>query len=410
MKEKYEITSLENSENKASLRFLDEHVAKKTAKYHGSFPAYEPTPLHRLKGLAKYLGVKDLYLKDESFRFGLNAFKVLGGSYAVVKIIAQRLDMEVEDLPFEVLVSKEIKEKLGDITFVTATDGNHGRGVAWAANQIGQNSVVYMPENSTQERLENIRKENAKADILPMNYDECVRYANKMAEENGWIMIQDTAWEGYEAIPTWIMQGYLTMAYEAYLQLSLHQSVPTHIFLQAGVGSMASAVTGFFASVYKQNLPVVTVVEPAKANCLYQTAKYGKGEDLVFVTGEMDTIMAGLACGEPCTIGWNVLHSYARHFLSVPDSTAAHGMRILGNPLKGDERIISGESGAVTIGVVSQVMERPDLQYIKERIGLNSDSVVLCISTEGNTDALRYRELVWDGLYPNEEELSWNKK
>lgn len=410
MKEKYEITSLANSENKASLRFLDEHVAKKTAKYHASFPAYKPTPLHRLKELADYVGVKDIYLKDESYRFGLNAFKVLGGSYAIVKIIAQRLDMDVEDLPFEVLVSKEIKEKLGDLTFVTATDGNHGRGVAWAANQIGQKSVVFMPENSTAERLENIRKENSQAEILPMNYDECVRHANKMAEENGWIMIQDTAWEGYEAIPTWIMQGYLTMAYEAYLQLTLDQAVPTHIFLQAGVGSMASAVTGFFASVYKNNLPVVTVCEPVKANCLFQTAKYGKGEELVFVTGEMDTIMAGLACGEPCTIGWNVLASYASHFLSVPDSTAAHGMRILGNPLKGDPDIISGESGAVGIGVVSQVMNRPDLQYIKDRIGLNSDSVILCISTEGNTDALRYRELVWDGLYPNEEELSWNNK
>lgn len=402
MQSTYQIASLENKDNKASLTFLSERVAKQTAKFHSSFEQYEPTPLHRLKNLAKYLGVKDIFLKDESFRFGLNAFKVLGGSYAVVKYIANKLGMSVDELPYEVLISDEIREKIGELTFVTATDGNHGRGVAWTANQLKQKAVVYMPKGSTQERAENIRAENAVCEILEGNYDDCVRHANQMAEEKGWIMVQDTAWEGYEDIPTWIMQGYLTMAYEAYLQLTLAASKPTHVFLQAGVGSMASAVTGFFASVYGDDRPIVTIVEPNQADCIFRSAKEG---GITFVTGSMPTIMAGLACGEPCTIGWDVIRSYATHFLSVPDSAAAHGMRILGNPLKGDPKVISGESGAVTMGVVSQLMYRDDLQEIKETIGLNEDSVVLCISTEGNTDALRYRQLVWNGLYPNDENL-----
>ena len=400
MQKRYEIASLDyQGEDKASLTFLSERVAKQTVKFHSSFEHYEPTPLHRLKGLADYLGVKDIFLKDESFRFGLNAFKVLGGSYAVVKYIADKLDKSVDELPYEVLISDEVRKQIGELTFVTATDGNHGRGIAWTANQLKQKAVVFMPKGSTLERAENIRAENAICEVLEGNYDDCVRHANQMAEEKGWIMVQDTAWEGYEDIPTWIMQGYLTMAYEAYTQLVLAASKPTHVFLQAGVGSMASAVTGFFASIYENDCPVITVVEPNEADCLFRSAKEG---GITFVTGSMPTIMAGLACGEPCTIGWDVLKTYAKHFLSVPDSAAAHGMRILGNPLKGDTRVISGESGAVGMGVVSQLMQREDLKEIKEKIGLDENSVVLCISTEGNTDAIRYRQLVWNGLYPNE--------
>lgn len=396
----YKIATLDNKKDEASLGFLGERVAQQTTKFHASFAQYEATPLSRLKSLAKYLGVKDIFVKDESYRFGLNAFKVLGGSYAVVKYIANKLGKTVDELPYEVLVSDEIRKEIGELTFVTATDGNHGRGIAWTANQLKQKAVVYMPKGSTEERAANIRAENATCEILEGNYDECVRYANQMAEEKGWIMVQDTAWEGYEDIPTWIMQGYLTMAYETYTQLTLAAARPTHIFLQAGVGSMASAMTGFFASVYGDDMPVITIVEPDKADCIFRSAQAGGIE---FVTGSMQTIMAGLACGEPCTIGWDVIRAYAKNFLSVPDEVAAHGMRILGNPLKGDDRIISGESGAVTMGVVSQLLQREDLADIKNTIGLNEDSVIVCISTEGNTDALRYRELVWNGLYPNVE-------
>ncbi len=353
-----------------------------------------------LKELAKYLGLKDLFVKDESHRFGLNAFKVLGGSFTIGQYIANKLGKNIEELPYNTLISDEIKKELGEITFITATDGNHGRGIAWTAEQLKQKAIVYMPKGSAQERVDKIRAHGAFCEVTEMNYDDTVRFCNDLAEKNGYVMVQDTSWEGYEDLPRWIMQGYMTMAYEAYLKLKEQNKKPTHIFLQAGVGSLASAVTGFFSSIYPDDKPVITIVEPDKAACLYKTAKADDG-GLHPVTGEMNTIMAGLACGEPVTIGWGVLHANCENFLSVPDATAAHGMRVLGNPLNGDERIISGESGAATAGVVSQVMKLDELNEMKEKLKLDENSVVLCFSTEGDTYFDHYRDVVWNGLYPN---------
>lgn len=391
--EKFQIVHNENKEVKFDIDFLSLESARKVRQFHESFPMYEATPLAKLKKLSEAVGLKNIYVKDESYRFGLNAFKVLGGSYAIGNYIAGRSKMDIGELPYEKMVSNEIREKLGELTFVTATDGNHGRGVAWTANQLKQKSVVYMPKGSSQERLENIQAEGADASITEFNYDEAVRLADKKARENGWVMVQDTAWEGYEDIPTWIIQGYGTMALEAYEQL---KEKPTHIFIQAGVGSLASAVTGFFTNAYPEDKPIITVVEPDKADCVFRTAKANDGE-LHFVTGDMNTIMAGLACGEPCSIGWNVLRSYADYFISAPDYTAAKGMRILGNPMGDDDRVISGESGAVTLGCVAEIMTNSKLSEIKKELKLDETSVVLCFSTEGDTDKENYRAIVWDG-------------
>ena len=389
---------------KYPLDFINDVVAKEAYEYHKSFDAYSETPLVELKELAKLLGVKSIYVKDESYRFGLNAFKVLGGSCAIGQYIAGRLGKHIRDLSFRELISDEVKEKLGDITFITATDGNHGRGVAWTAHVLRQKSIVYMPKGSAQERLENIRKLGADASILDCNYDECVRRANAEAEKHGYVMVQDTAWEGYEDIPTWIIQGYATMAYEADLRLKEQKVVPTHVFVQAGVGSMASAMTGYFSAAYPDKKPCVMVVEPALADCLYRTAKANDG-DLHFVTDDMNTIMAGLACGEPCTVAWKVLSSYADHFISVPEYMAALGMRVLGNPLKGDERVISGESGAATAGPLVEILRRDEYRELKEKLGLNEDSVVLLFSTEGDTDFDHYRRVCWDGLWACPEDI-----
>ena len=184
-----------------------ENVAKARA-FHESFPQYSVTPLVKLDHMAAYLGLKEVYVKDESYRFGLNAFKVLGGSFAMARYIAKQTGKDVSELPYNVLTSDELRKEFGQATFFTATDGNHGRGVAWAANKLGQKAVVLMPKGSTQTRLNNILKEGAKATIEEENYDECVRMANAMAEktENG-VMVQDTAWDGYEEIPAWIMRN-----------------------------------------------------------------------------------------------------------------------------------------------------------------------------------------------------------
>lgn len=363
--------------------------AQKALAFHSRLDGYEPTPLRKLDVLAASLGISGMYVKDESKRFGLNAFKGLGGSYALGKVIAEKMGRAVGDL-------SDIPE--GSFTFVTATDGNHGRGIAWAAKNLSQHAVVYMPKGSSKERLENIRALGAEAEITDLNYDDTVRFAKEQAEKNNWILVQDTAWEGYEEIPSWIMQGYTTMALEAAQQLG--DTVPTHIFLQAGVGAMAGAVTGFFSNYYSEKPPKIIIVEPDRASCLFKTAKADDGA-LHKVEGDLDSIMAGLCCGEVCTVGWEVLRHHAGYFFSCPDYISADGMRVLGNPLKGDEPVISGESGAVTSGLVYHLMTDEDLAQFRETIGLGEDSVVLCISTEGDTDRENYRHIVWDGWYRN---------
>ena len=396
MREEFKVVQYERKSGpKYNLDFLNLESAKKVQSFHASFPVYKETPLVELKHTAKSMGLGNIYIKDESYRFGLNAFKVLGGSYAIGNYLAKRLGKSIPEMPYEKLVSGEIKRELGDITFVTATDGNHGRGVAWTAKQLQQKSVVYMPKGSAEERLMNIRAEGADASITDLNYDEAVRLANSQAEQKGWVMVQDTAWEGYEDIPGWIMQGYGTMGYEAYMQLP---EKPTHIFLQAGVGSMAGAVAGFFASVYGGDRPIITIVEPNKADCIYKTAEAADGK-LHFVTGDMDTIMAGLACGEPCSIGWNVLRDYADNFISCPDYAAAQGMRVLGNPEAGDTKVVSGESGASAFGCIAEIMRDKTLVELKNKLKLDENSKVLFFSTEGDTDKENYKSIVWDGAY-----------
>ena len=198
--------------------------------------------------------------------------QVLGGSFAMARYIAKQTGRNISELGYETLTSEELHREFGEATFFTATDGNHGRGVAWAANKLGQKAVVHMPKGSSLTRLENIRKEGATATIEEVNYDECVRIAAKEAAEtpNG-VVVQDTAWEGYEEIPSWIMQGYGTMAMEAAEQLQkAGVKRPTHVFVQAGVGSLAGAVQGFFANLFPDNCPTTVIVEVNKADCLYR--------------------------------------------------------------------------------------------------------------------------------------------
>lgn len=386
------------SGEKCCLSFLGIEQAKQIRQYHATFPMYEPTPLVCMPETAAMLGLGNVYIKDESKRFGLNAFKVLGGSYAIGHELADMLGKRMEEVGCALLTSPETKNQLGDITFITATDGNHGRGVAWTAAQVGMKSVVYMPKGSARERLENIIAAGANASITDMNYDDTVRLACAHAKEKGWVLVQDTSWDGYEKIPKRIMQGYCTMALEALEQLP---GKPTHIFLQAGVGSMAGAIAGFFASVYGEERPKIVIVEPDKADCFYRTAEANDGE-LHCVSGDMDTIMAGLACGEPCALAWNILKHCADHFVSCPDYAAAKGMRILGNPAGNDVRLISGESGASAFGCAAEIATNPDLAGLKEELGLDEHSRVLFFSTEGDTDKANYRAIVWNGKYPSE--------
>ena len=323
------------------------------------------------------------------------------------RFIAQELDRDISELPYSVLSSVKLREEFGQATFFTATDGNHGRGVAWAANRLGQKAVVRMPKGTTKTRFDNIAKEGATVTIEECNYDDCVRMAAAEAAktEHG-IIVQDTAWEGYEEIPAWIMQGYGTLVREADEQLKADGiERPTHVFVQAGVGSLAGAVVGYFAHKYKDNPPVMAVCEASAADCLYRSAVEKTG-NLVNVTGDLETIMAGLACGEGNTIGWDILKNHVTVFASCPDWMSAKATRIYANPLENDPHIVSGESGSVPLGFAFTALHDADAKDLKEALKLDENSTILVISTEGDTDPVRYREIVWDGLYGTDESLS----
>ena len=370
-------------------------TVEKAKGFHEKFPQYEPTPLHALDQLAKKLKVEKIWVKDESKRFGLNAFKVLGASYAMGRFLAEKLSKPITEITFEDLRSEEIQKQLGDITFTTATDGNHGRAVAWTAQQLGQKAVVYMPKGSAQKRLEAILETGAEGYITDLNYDDAVRLAAQNAEKYGWQLIQDTAWEGYEKIPLWIMQGYATIAREIEEQLQ-QQGVekPTHVLLQAGVGSFAGAIQGYFAHRFGKDCPVTIVLEPEEAACIYLSALKGDGEPHA-VRGDLSTIMAGLACGEPNPVGWEILRDYGDAYFSCHDYTAERGMRILANPLPGDPKIVSGESGAVGIGWMSILREEKDYEGLCRALRIDEHSKILVISTEGDTDPENYQKILW---------------
>ena len=403
---KWTVNHVPGSDDKF-LDLMSEENVTKANEFHKSFPQYSVTPLQKLSALASYLGVKGIYCKDESYRFGLNAFKVLGGSYAMGRYIAKELGRDISQLPYNVLSSDKLREEFGQATFFTATDGNHGRGVAWAAKRLGQKAVVRMPKGTTKTRFDNIAKEGAEVTIEEVNYDDCVRMAAAEAAktEHG-IIVQDTEWAGYEEIPSWIMQGYGTLVLEADKQLKENGvDRPTHVFVQAGVGSLAGAVVGYFAHKYKENPPVMVVCEASAADCLYRSAVQADG-NLVNVTGDLQTIMAGLACGEGNTIGWDILKNHVTVFASCPDWMSAKATRIYANPLENDPHIISGESGSVPLGLAYTALHDEDAKDLKEALKLDENSNILVISTEGDTDPVRYREIVWDGLYGTTESLS----
>ena len=380
-----------------------ENVAK-ARSFHRSFPQYSITPLASLDGMAKHLGLGSLFVKDESYRFGLNAFKVLGDSFAMARYIAQQMGRDVGEMTYDYLTSEAFRQEFGQATFFTATDGNHGRGVAWAANKLGQKAVVHMPKGSAKSRFDNIAKEGAKVTIEEVNYDDCVRMAAaEAAETKHGVVVQDTAWAGYEEIPAWIMQGYGTMANEAAEQLrQLEVNRPTHVFVQAGVGSLAGAVVGYFTNLYPNNPPKFVVMEAKAADCLYRGAVAGDGDPRI-VDGDLTTIMAGLACGEPNILSWDILRNHVSAFVSCPDWVSARGMRMLGMPMKGDPSVVSGESGAVGMGLISAIMEDDTYRDLREHLELDRFSQVLMFSTEGDTDPEKYWRILWDGEYSTAE-------
>jgi len=398
----YALTYLINTPKGGSIPdAFSEDLSEKVLHFHRQLPGYQPTHLIRLRNLAQSWGIAEILIKDESTRFGLGAFKVLGGSYAVARLLCQKLGIDIQTIGFDYLTSDAAQKRVGHITLATATDGNHGRGVAWVAEQLGLQAMIYMPKGTARSRVENIRCHGATVEVTALNYDDTVRLCSHRARENGWHVIQDTAWEGYEDIPRWIMQGYMTMCVEAIRQMreqGVHR--PTHVFIQAGVGAFAGAMVGYLARLFQDDPPCFIIMEPNNAACLFSSAAAGDGLPHT-VSGDLSTIMAGLACGEPNAFAWNILWDFVRCFICCDDFVAANGIRILANPLENDEAVEAGESGSVGVGLLDLLANTADFGVLKQALKLGPGAKVLIFNTEGATDPENYREILWHGKYPS---------
>ena len=352
-------------------------------RLHRMAPGYAPTALRALPELAQRLGVRAVYVKDESTRFGLKAFKGLGGIYAMFRMLCEALALDPKETTLDDLRRPPCSDAIRGMHFATTTDGNHGKGVSWAAGVFGCQAHVFMPKGSVEVRAQAIRDAgNAEVTITDMGYDDCVAWTGETAARRGWKLIQDTSWPGYEDVPLWIMQGYTTLFYEALNQM---EAQPTHLFLQAGVGAMAGAIAG--AAVESCRIPpVIATVEADTVACFQESFRAGDGRPHR-ATGSCETIMAGLNCAVPCTIAWDILGGCAVGGFACSDEVTKRGMRLLRR-----EGIVSGESGAVTAGLLDALAEQKNAPLLAEA-GLDRDSVVLLISTEGDTDPENYRSI-----------------
>ncbi|MEX3943286.1 diaminopropionate ammonia-lyase [Paraburkholderia sp. BR10937] len=343
----------------------------------------EPTPLWDLSGAAAQLGVARIGLKDESFRSPLGSFKALGAPIALMRLI-MRLWPQQEIDPRK-LIEGRYGEMVTNLTVISATDGNHGKALAAAAQSIGCNCVIVLHANVSAEREAAIAAYGARIVRIAGNYDESVEHAAQLAKTNGWHVVSDTSYDGYEAIPRDVMQGYGTIAAEVIEQSG---DAWTHVFLQGGVGGLAAGVASYLWEHQGAARPRFIVVEPRQADCLYQSAIAGCAAK---ATGSVDSVMAGLACGETSPLAWQILEPCVDNFMLIDDEDAVEAMRSLAAGAAGDVPVVSGESGAAGLAGLAKLMREPELA---RAAGLDANSRVLLISTEGATAPGVYAELV----------------
>ncbi len=352
-----------------------------------SWSGYAITPLHSLPGLARSAGVASLHYKDEGSRFGLGSFKALGGAYAVARllcrVLGQRLGRSVSHA--QLRTDPALRLACADITVTCATDGNHGRSVAWGANMLGCRCVIYIHATVSEGRKAAIERYGAQVVRTSGNYDDSVQQADRDAKTNGWFVISDTSYPGYMDIPRDVMQGYQLMVHEA---VSALPQWPTHVFVQAGVGGFAAAVCAYFWERSTEQRPVFVVVEPQQADCLLQSARAGT---VVAVKGDLDTLMAGLACGEVSLLAWDILNTGANAFCAIPDAAAVDTMRLLASAQGGDPVIVAGESAVA--GLVAALLTAQD-STARTALEMGPDSRVLLFGSEGDTDPALYQQLV----------------
>ncbi len=334
-----------------------------------SWPGYAATPLVRLDGLARSVGLAALWYKDESGRFGLKSFKALGGAYAVRRVLERQA------------------RPARDVTVTCATDGNHGRSVAWGARLAGCKCVIFIHATVSEGRAAAIRSYGAEVVRVPGNYDDAVRRAAAEAARHGWFVVSDTSYEGYRDVPVDVMHGYGVMAAEILRQLPADE-VPTHVFVQVGVGALAAAICASFWLAWGPRRPRLVAVEPVRADCLLQSIAAGRP---VAVHGGLETVMAGLACGEVSELAWEILCEGADFAVAVGDDWALEAMRALAGPCDRDPAIVAGETGAAGLAALLAALDRAEP---RTQLGLDTGARVLLLGTEGDTDPEIYRRIV----------------
>ena len=335
---------------------------------------YHPTPLHRLRALASELAVRDIYYKDEGPRFGLGSFKALGGAYAVKRLLQNQ--------------GAGTDDKHVPMTVTSATDGNHGRSVAWGAKRFGLPCQIFIHAEVSAEREQAMRDLGATVSRVDGDYDAAVAACRRAAAEYGWQIVSDTSWPGYTATPGDVMAGYGVMAAEINQDLT---EAPSHVFLQGGVGGLAAAVAAAMRQHWGVESPRLIVVEPALAPCLIASARAGKA---TAVKIEAETLMAGLSCGEPSLLAWEILAEEAADFLTVPESLVGASVRLLARPRGGDPVIAAGESA---IGGLAGFIAAARQPALRDRLGLDRDARILLIGSEGVTDRASFDRLMAEG-------------
>ena len=355
---------------------------------HQNIPGYKATPLLELPEEAEVLGFKNLFIKDESQRFGVKAFKPLGASYAVFKFLKNHLmKNEGVQLNVDLFSNPEQLKKINPFTFCAATDGNHGKAVAWAARQLFQKAVIFMPANASTERVKNIKAENAEVKLVKGTFDDCVKACADEALKNGWQVISDTAYPGNMTQPIDIMEGYKTIFLEIEMQLGADGfSKIDLLILPAGVGGLAASGAGFLTVKYGEKRPVLLIIEPDDSDCFLCSINAG---ETVQSPGKQESMMVGLACGIPSLTSWPICRDTVNAFLAIPDKWAVQAMKKYA-----ENGIISGESGSAGLAGLLALTNSLSLMQLKKDLNINKDSNVLCINTEGDTDPKVYKRYI----------------
>jgi diaminopropionate ammonia-lyase len=342
-------------------------------------PRHTPTPLYSLPTLATRLGLGEIRIKDESQRFGFGAFKALGGVVAVYNVLSGAVgDAYHVNATFADVMNGKHKEVTSKYVFSTASSGNHGRSVAAGAKLFGNRCFIFLPKFTSAEKEAAIRQRGAEVIRVDGDYETAVAECKRRSEKEGWTIISDTSWDGYDSVPRSVMRGYCVLVHEAIVQWP---QAPTHVFVQAGVGGLAAAVIGYLWAVLPENgggRPTFIVVEPESADCWFQSNLAGKP---ALASGNADTVMGGLACREISPVTWPVVGEATDWFMTIKEDQVMPARRLLAHPSDGDPAIASGPSGCAGMaGLLRVCADQAAFKALK----LDKHSRVLLINSEGN--------------------------